>query len=80
MLAARTAPSKGLRHVTCSTRTARLQVHAVAGEMEGKGRGKVLVLGGTGFVGSAVCEKLLNASFEVVSVSRRGPPVSDKGW
>ena len=37
--------------------------------------GRVLVLGGTGFVGSAVCEKALRAGFSVVSVSRRGKPV-----
>ena len=42
--------------------------------------GRVLVLGGTGFVGSRICVELLDAGYDVTSVSRRGtPPVSDDG-
>jgi hypothetical protein len=37
-------------------------------------KGKLLVLGGTGFVGSNICERGVEAGFEVVSVSRRGTP------
>ena len=37
-------------------------------------KGKLLVLGGTGFVGSKVCELALEAGYDVVSVSRRGTP------
>jgi uncharacterized protein YbjT (DUF2867 family) len=39
--------------------------------------GKLLVLGGTGFLGQAVCKSALAEGFEVISLSRRGlPPVS----
>jgi len=42
--------------------------------------GRVLVLGGTGFVGSRICLELLDAGYDVTSVSRRGtPPLSDVG-
>jgi nucleoside-diphosphate-sugar epimerase len=42
--------------------------------------GRVLVLGGTGFVGSRICVELLDAGYDVTSVSRRGtPPLSDDG-
>lgn len=33
---------------------------------------KVAVFGGTGYVGSAVCERLVNRGYEVTAVSRRG--------
>ena len=35
---------------------------------------KLLVLGGTGFIGSMICRKALQAGYSVVSVSRRGEP------
>jgi uncharacterized protein YbjT (DUF2867 family) len=39
--------------------------------------GKLLVLGGTGFLGQAVCKRALAEGFQVISLSRRGlPPVS----
>lgn len=60
-------------------KTRRLCTQASSG-LIAPGKGRVLVLGGTGFVGSAICEKLLDAQYEVVSVSRRGAPVSDMGW
>ena len=42
--------------------------------------GRVLVLGGTGFVGSRICLELLEAGYDVTSISRRGtPPSSDNG-
>mmetsp|Transcript_33052 Transcript_33052/g.52968 ORF Transcript_33052/g.52968 Transcript_33052/m.52968 type:complete len:229 (-) Transcript_33052:69-755(-) len=37
-------------------------------------KGKLLVLGGTGFVGSNICVRAIEAGFRVVSVSRRGLP------
>ena len=44
-------------------------------------RGRLLLLGGTGFVGSAVAERALAAGFSVTSLSRRGRPTpSDDGW
>jgi nucleoside-diphosphate-sugar epimerase len=44
-------------------------------------RGRLLLLGGTGFVGTAVAEKALAAGWSVTSVSRRGRPVVDAdGW
>lgn len=33
---------------------------------------KVAVFGGTGYVGSQVCERLINKGYEVTGVSRRG--------
>lgn len=42
-------------------------------------RGKLLLLGGTGFVGSAVAERALAAGWAVTSVSRRGAPSSGNG-
>ncbi|KAK3276243.1 hypothetical protein CYMTET_15673 [Cymbomonas tetramitiformis] len=35
---------------------------------------KILVLGGTGFVGSKICELAIKEGYEVVSISRRGAP------
>ena len=41
--------------------------------------GKILVLGGTGFLGQAVCKRALAEGFQVTSLSRRGlPPLSDE--
>lgn len=40
----------------------------------------VVVLGGNGFVGSAVCRSLLDKGAKVVSVNRSGPPSSDESW
>mmetsp|Transcript_30051 Transcript_30051/g.36491 ORF Transcript_30051/g.36491 Transcript_30051/m.36491 type:complete len:370 (+) Transcript_30051:263-1372(+) len=37
-------------------------------------KGKLLVLGGTGFVGSTICELAVAMGYEVVAVSRRGKP------
>jgi NADPH:quinone reductase-like Zn-dependent oxidoreductase len=37
-------------------------------------KGKLLVLGGTGFVGARVTELALERGYEVVSISRRGAP------
>jgi uncharacterized protein YbjT (DUF2867 family) len=36
--------------------------------------GKVLVLGGTGFVGTEVCKQARQAGYDVVALSRRGVP------
>ena len=40
-------------------------------------KGKLLVLGGTGFVGSTVAKLALDRGYEVVSLSRRGRPPAD---
>ena len=40
-------------------------------------KGKLLVLGGTGFVGSTVTKLALDRGYEVVSLSRRGQPAAD---
>ena len=37
--------------------------------------GKILVLGGTGFLGQAVCKRALEEGFQVTSLSRRGLPL-----
>ena len=39
----------------------------------------VLVLGGTGFVGSRICLELLEAGYDVTGISRRGTPPSSDG-
>jgi phosphoglycerate dehydrogenase-like enzyme len=39
-----------------------------------EGKKKVMVLGGTGFVGQEICKQALEAGFDVVAVSRRGVP------
>ena len=39
-------------------------------------KGTILVLGGTGFLGQAVCQQALQEGFEVTSLSRRGLPPS----
>ena len=45
--------------------------------MADAGKGKLLVLGGTGFVGSTVAKLALDRGYEVVSLSRRGTPPAD---
>lgn len=41
---------------------------------------KVVVLGGNGFVGSAVCKEALQQGLSVVSVNRSGPPAVNEPW
>lgn len=51
---------------------------AVGARMQAEtGKGKLLVLGGTGFVGSTVAKLALDRGYEVVSMSRRGKPPAD---
>lgn len=60
---------------------AHVSAHIVASASgTGQGNKRVLVLGGTGFVGSHICQVLLQEGYDVVSISRRGTPVSDLGW
>ncbi|KAL7575599.1 hypothetical protein ACA910_020167 [Epithemia clementina (nom. ined.)] len=42
--------------------------------VENKTNKKILVLGGTGFLGQAVCQEALKQGFQVTSLSRRGLP------
>ena len=41
---------------------------------------KLLVFGGSGFVGSRVCEEALKTGLPVVSVNRSGPPKLSADW
>jgi len=41
-------------------------------------KGKILVLGGTGYLGMTVCQKAVLEGYSVVSLSRRGLPPADK--
>ncbi|XP_022159504.1 uncharacterized protein At1g32220, chloroplastic isoform X2 [Momordica charantia] len=41
---------------------------------------KVVVLGGSGFVGSAICKAAVSKGIEVVSVSRSGRPTDTSSW
>jgi nucleoside-diphosphate-sugar epimerase len=45
--------------------------------VRGDEKGKLLVLGGTGFIGSKICERALSSGYDVVSISRRGDPPGD---
>jgi nucleoside-diphosphate-sugar epimerase len=42
--------------------------------LSGRKKGKLLVLGGTGFLGQTVCKRALLEGYEVTSLSRRGLP------
>jgi len=46
-------------------------------ESAGSSKGKLLVLGGTGFVGATVAKLALDRGYDVVSLSRRGQPSAD---
>lgn len=56
-----------------------LRVNNAARDTAGSGgtKGKLLVLGGTGFIGSKICERALSSGYDVVSISRRGDPPGD---
>jgi hypothetical protein len=43
-------------------------------QREETSRGRLLVLGGTGYLGQVVCEKAVRAGYSVVTLSRRGLP------
>ena len=40
----------------------------------------ILVFGGNGFVGSAVCEEVVRTGLRAVSVNRSGPPKAGGDW
>lgn len=44
------------------------------------GPGKVVVLGGNGFVGSAVCKEAIQQGLIVTSINRSGPPAVSEPW
>ena len=44
------------------------------------GQPKLLVFGGSGFVGTRVCEEALKTGLAVVSVNRSGPPKLSADW
>lgn len=76
-----TAPPHSHSSSRSASRHFRVCASSNVGGEYASGRKRVLVLGGTGFVGSAICQKLLeDGGFDVVSISRRGAPVSDLGW
>lgn len=43
---------------------------------KGKKKGKILVLGGTGFLGQTICRRALLEGYSVTSLSRRGRPIN----
>lgn len=57
-----------LAHTTCGRADVRMQAAS---------KGKLLVLGGTGFVGSTVTKLAISRGYDVVSMSRRGTPPAD---
>ncbi|GAX13880.1 hypothetical protein FisN_5Lh225 [Fistulifera solaris] len=55
----------------------RSALHAsFSGEATACNKKKLLILGGTGFLGQNICEQALQAGYDVVSLSRRGLPPS----
>ncbi len=44
------------------------------------GQPKLLVFGGSGFVGTRVCEEAVKTGLAVVSVNRSGPPKLSADW
>ena len=55
----------------------RSAVRCMQTESAGSSKGKLLVLGGTGFVGATVAKLALDRGYDVVSLSRRGQPSAD---
>jgi len=76
MLASRAsvAPCRAPLRVRTTRVPLRSGVLVRAAGNSGPSLGRVLVLGGTGFVGSKICQEALDAGYDVVSVSRRGTP------
>jgi hypothetical protein len=52
---------------------------ALSMSLSGVKKGKLLVLGGTGFLGQTVCKRALLEGYEVTSLSRRGLPAEGGG-
>jgi NADPH:quinone reductase-like Zn-dependent oxidoreductase len=78
LLGRATAFQGSLRLSTPSMRAAQVcRAGSVRMQAAGAGKGKLLVLGGTGFVGSTVAKLALDRGYEVVSMSRRGKPPAD---
>jgi nucleoside-diphosphate-sugar epimerase len=51
---------------------------SIPSSVSSKSKGKVLVLGGTGFLGQTICRRALLEGYSVTSLSRRGlPPVTN---
>ena len=44
------------------------------------GQPKLLVFGGSGFVGTRVCEEAVKTGLAVVSINRSGPPKLSADW
>jgi nucleoside-diphosphate-sugar epimerase len=52
---------------------------STAGSVSSTKKGKLLVLGGTGFLGQTICKRAVLEGYSVTSLSRRGlPPLTDK--
>lgn len=67
--------NKALRRATNQRLMAATTVNKQASEAA---KGKILVLGGTGFLGQEVCQRAVAEGYSVTSLSRRGlPPVLD---
>lgn len=82
--AAFVSPRQRSRSVRCSSRSVttdqRSDLFASRSNDSGSSdKGKLLVLGGTGYLGQTVCQKAMLEGYSVVSVSRRGLPPTTAG-
>lgn len=72
-LLSRTCHSFSSRSTLQSRRFATSSLWASSSSID-SGKGKILVLGGTGFLGQCICRRALLEGYQVTSVSRRGIP------
>mmetsp|Transcript_20597 Transcript_20597/g.26544 ORF Transcript_20597/g.26544 Transcript_20597/m.26544 type:complete len:321 (+) Transcript_20597:70-1032(+) len=63
-----------LRRMNGSTSTMTRMSSSDSADSSTSKKGKLLVLGGTGFLGQAVCKRAIMEGYEVTSLSRRGLP------
>jgi hypothetical protein len=63
------------RGSTSTSTTTSNTIETVASSNHPK-KGRLLILGGTGYLGQEVCQKAVQAGYSVVALSRRGVPTS----
>ena len=61
------------------TRRQAVRCFSSASDSSERKKGKLLVLGGTGFLGQTVCKRAIVEGYDVTSLSRRGLPPTSEG-